>query len=186
MDRRGFMQTSGILTLSAATIALLGGNQALAAKAKGNSKADISILNVALALEHEAVAAYQLGAESKLLSPDVLKVAVSFQDHHKEHSDALIATIKKLGGTPAAAKALADYAKDLNAASLKSQTDILTLAAKHEKGAANAYIGVIPAFADKELAKIGARIAGDEIMHWTVLTSVLKQELPKKSLYFGA
>jgi len=185
MERRHFLQAGG-LTLSAATIALLGGKEALASKLKANEKGDVAILNIALALENEAIAAYQLGAESKLLNADILKTAVLFQSHHKEHSDALAATIKKLGGTPVVAKTLAEYAKDLNAATLKNQEDILILAAKHEKGAANAYLGVIPSFTDKEIAKVGARIAADEVMHWTILATVLKQELPAHSLFFGA
>ena len=41
-----------------------------------------------------------------------------------------------------------DYAKSLNAASLKSQSDVLALAARLELGATNAYLGVIPAFED--------------------------------------
>ena len=38
---------------------------------------DIRILNTAIAAEHEAVAAYKLGAVSGLLSVGVLKVAVT-------------------------------------------------------------------------------------------------------------
>ena len=41
-----------------------------------------------------------------------------------------------------------DYATALNAGSLKNQGDVLHLAARLEKGAANAYLGVIPSFND--------------------------------------
>ncbi|WP_274380623.1 ferritin-like domain-containing protein [Oleomonas cavernae] len=92
------------------------------------------MLNVALGLEHEAIAAYQIGAESKLLKPEVLKVAVAFQGHHKGHRDALAATVKKLGGTPVEAKAIADYAKALNAGALKDQAGVVGLAIKLELG----------------------------------------------------
>jgi len=74
----------------------------------------------------------------------------------------------------------------LNAASLKSQTDVLRLAQRLEKGAANAYIGVIPSFGDRNLAQVSARLAADEAMHWTVLTQALKDPLPAKALSFGA
>ena len=60
------------------------------------------------------------------------------------------------------------------------------LAAKLEKGAANAYLGVIPAFSNGELAKVSARLAADETMHWTVLAQVIKEQLPQKALTFGA
>jgi len=124
-----------------------------------------------------------------VLSPTgepVLEVAVLFQTHHKEHRDALIATIRKLGGTPVAAKSDAEVAQALNASMLKSQTDVLRLAQRLEKGATNAYIGVIPSFGDRALAQISARLAADEAMHWTVLTQVLKDPLPAKALSFGA
>ena len=62
------------------------------------SAGDVNILNVALGLEHEAIGAYQLGAESGLLQKPVLDVAVLFQGQHKEHRDALVATVRKMGG----------------------------------------------------------------------------------------
>ena len=99
-SRRGFLGTTG--TLSAVAVAMLAGNEALA-QGMGNDPAkDVSILNVALGLEHEAINAYQLGAGSGLLQKPVMDVALLFQSHHKAHRDALIATIQKLGGKPVA------------------------------------------------------------------------------------
>ena len=87
---------------------------------------------------------------------------------------------------PVAEKAKNDYAMELNASTPKSQADVLMLAAKLEKGAANAYLGVIPAFENKDLSQVAGRLAADETMHWTVLASALKQALPEKALTFGA
>jgi rubrerythrin len=81
---------------------------------------------------------------------------------------------------------MAEYARALNAASIKSQEDILNLAARLELGASNAYLGVIPAFHDANLAKVAARLAADETMHWTALSSVLGRQLPSAPLSFGA
>jgi hypothetical protein len=182
--RRGFLG-GGALTLSAGAIALLGGAPTLARAAMDPSK-DVGILNVALGLEHEAINAYQLGAGSGLLQKPVLDVAVLFQSHHKAHRDALIATIEKMGGKPVAEKPLADYAKALRAETLKSQSDVLELAARLELGATNAYLGVIPAFGDSALAKVAARLAADETMHWTALSGALGKALPSGALGFGA
>ena len=113
-------------------------------------------------------------------------VAVMFQGQHKEHRDALDATVRKLGGKPVQAKSLQDYADDLMAATLRNQTDVLKLAARLERGAANAYLGVIPSFTDTTLAQISGRLAADETMHWTVLAQALGQPLPDKALSFGA
>ena len=183
-SRRAFMGRTG--TLSAVAVAMLAGKDALAQGMSGDMSKDVSILNVALGLEHEAINAYQLGAGSGLLQKPVLDIAVQFQGHHKAHRDALVATIMKMGGTPVMEKKLDDYAKALKADTLKNQGDVLDLAARLELGATNAYLGVIPAFGSKDLAKVAARLAADETMHYTVLTSALGRPLPAGALSFGA
>ena len=185
-QRRRFLQSTDAATLSAAAIALLAGNDALAQAAKAAPAQDVGILNVALGLEHEAINAYQLGAQSGLLQKPVLEVAVLFQGHHKGHRDALIATIRGLGGAPVEEKPIDEYARALNAAALRNQTDVLELAARLELGATNAYLGVIPAFKDVALAKVAARLATDETMHWSILSNALGKPLPAMALYFGA
>jgi hypothetical protein len=187
VSRRALLADAGKLTLSAGAIALLAGNDALANTAGADASKDTGILNIALALEHEAIAAYQIGAESGLLAKEVLPVAVLFQSHHKAHRDALSATVRKLGGTPAAEQSLDAYVKSskLNVAAIKSQGDVLALAQRLELGAANAYLGVIPAFGDRELAKIAGRLAADETMHYTALTQALGGKLPSGALSFG-
>lgn len=177
VSRRGF-------ALSTATVALLAGVR-IAGAAEAPAE-DAKILNVALGLEHEAINAYQLGAQSGLLEKGVLDVAVLFQGHHKAHRDALTATIKKLGWTPVAEKKLDEYAKALKADTLKSQGDVLTLAARLELGAANAYLGVIPAFKDPQLAKVAGRLAADETSHWSILNNALGGKPPSSALSFGA
>jgi rubrerythrin len=187
VSRRALLADAGKLTLSAGAIALLAGNDALANAAGADASKDTGILNIALALEHEAIAAYQIGAESGLLAKEVLPVAVLFQSHHKAHRDALADTVRKLGGTPAAEQSMDAYMKSskLNVAAIKSQGDVLVLAQRLELGAANAYLGVIPAFGDRELAKIAGRLAADETMHYTALTQALGGKLPSGALSFG-
>lgn len=184
--RRNFLGKSAGMLLSGAAVGLLAGQSHLALAAPGDAMADVSILNVALGLEHEAIGAYQVGAESGLLQKAVLDTAVLFQSHHKGHRDALTATIEKLGGKPVTAKSTGDYATALGAGGLKSQADVLTLAARLELGAINAYLGVIPAFRSKDLAKVAARLAADETMHWSLLANALGKPVPMAALSFGA
>ncbi len=184
-NRRSFFRGTSALTLSATALGLLSGHKAFA-QSGSMTASDVGILNVALGLEHEAINAYQLGATSGLLQKPVLDVAVAFQGHHKTHREALIATIEKLGGRPVAEKSLDEYARALNAGSLKSQADVLALAAKLELGAVNAYLGVIPAFKDPNIAKVAARLVADETMHWTVLSQAMGRPLPSAALTFGA
>jgi rubrerythrin len=190
-SRRKFLATAGGgAVLSAAAVALLGERGALAAShaAQASPGSDIAILNVALALEHEAITAYQIGAESGLLPKPVLDVAVLFQSQHKAHRDALVGTIEKLGGKPVSALPITDYQKSakLNVAAIKSATDVLKLAQRLELGAVNAYLGVIPAFGSHDLAKVAGRLAADETMHYTALTQALGESLPDTALSYGA
>jgi rubrerythrin len=177
--RRSLLGMTSKGVLSVAAVGLLANNPAMAAMgAKGGAKGDIDILNVALGLEHEAINAYQIGAESGLLDKGTLGVAVGFQSDHKFHRDALIATIGKLGGKAVAEKSRDEYVSGLNAAAIKSATDIVKLAQRLEKGAVNAYLGVIPAFVSKDLAAVAGKLAADEVLHYTALTSALGEQLP--------
>lgn len=185
--RRKLLRVSGASFLSATAVALIAGCERMAsqAKAQTNPAGDVQILNVALGLEHEAISAYSIAAGSGLVTKAVLPVAVTFQSHHKQHRDALVATIRKLGGTPVAAKPDAEVARALNAASLKNQTDVLRLAQRLERGAANAYLGVIPSFSDKGLSQVSAKLASDETGHWIVLSQALGDALSPKAFYVG-
>ena len=53
-----------------------------------------------------------------------------FQADHKAHRDALSTTIPKLGGTPVMEKKHDEYTKALKAETLRSQNDVLDLAAR--------------------------------------------------------
>src|SRR5690606_5967153 len=127
-------------------------------------EADVRILNSALGAELEAIAAYQLGAESGLLSKGVLPVAVTFQGHHKEHAAAIAAAVQKLGGKPVTAKDKYEFPVE----KLKAEADVLRFAAGLDRGAISAYLGAVPLFADRALAQVAASILGDETMHWAV------------------
>ncbi|MDE2368031.1 MAG: ferritin-like domain-containing protein [Burkholderiales bacterium] len=166
--RRLFLGQTG-LTLSGAAIALLAGKDALAAQSGGAEAKDVQILNTAIAAELEAIAAYQLGADSKLLKGPVLDLAVTFQGHHRAHAGLLSSTVTRLGGQPVQAKAHYDFP----VAQLKSQADVLKFAAKLEQGAVSAYLGAVPLFRNPDLAKAAASILGDEAMHWAVLRQAL-------------
>ncbi len=167
-SRRRALATTGAV-LSATAVALLGGREALAAKTEPATQTDVRILNTALGAEYEAVAAYQVGAESGLLSKATLAVALQFQGHHKEHAQALAAAVQKLGGQAVNAKTKYSFPVE----TLKTEADVLRFAAGLERGAVSAYLGAVPVFGDRELAKVAASILGDEAMHWAVLRQVL-------------
>ncbi len=170
LARRRFVAGSGLL-LSGTAVALLSGREALARGAGTAADADVRILNTALAAEHEAVAAYAVGAESGLLQKPALALALTFQGHHKAHAEVLARTVEKLGGRPVPAKAHYTFPVE----TLHAQADVLGFAASLEKGAVSAYLGAVPVFHDRDLAKAAASILGDEAMHWAVLRHALGQ-----------
>ena len=175
--RRLFLGQSG-LVLSGAAVALLSGREALAAQSGGADPKDVQILNTALGAELEAIAAYQLGAESKLLQKTALDLALTFQGHHKEHADVLARTIEKLGGKPAVAKPKYNFPVE----KLTSQAEVLRFAAQLEQGAVSAYLGAVPLFGNRDLSKAAASILGDEAMHWAILRQALG-EVPVPSAF---
>ena len=172
VTRRSFLGGGG-LALSGAAVALLAGRDALAAADKtANPVNDVAILNSALAAELEAIAAYGVGAGSGLLKGSVLALATTFQGHHKQHADVLAGAVKRLGGTPSEGQKAYSFPVE----TLKTQNDVLKFAAGLEKGAVSAYVGAVPLFKDRELAKAAASILGDEAMHWAVLRQAVGDE----------
>ena len=192
LNRRKFLtQTGHGASLSTAGLGLLvgtGGWVTNAYAASGSDKAaagDVAILNTALALEHEGIMAYQIGAESGLLTAAVKAVAINFQSHHKAHRQLLREAIETLGGKPVSENPRSHYEKSLQVTNIGDQADILNLAARLELGAVNAYVSVIDSFHADGLATAAAKLIADEVMHWTVLTQVQNQALPEQALSFG-
>jgi len=185
-SRRGLLTGGSGLLLSGAALGLLAGCQSAQSSQGSPTEQDAALLNQALALEYEAIFAYQAGAESGLLTADQLSVALLFQSHHKQHRDLLIRTVERIGGTAVVPENDAVYAERLQLQGLASATDVLVLAQALEKGAAEAYIGVLPKFSDPVYGQFSARIAADEAMHWTALTGALGQPLPDRAMTFAA
>ncbi len=185
--RRQFLQSAGFAAGGLGLLVAIG-TPALAAgkhKPMGHVANDVGVMQGALALEHEGIAAYTIAGGSGLLTPDVLKVALVFLGHHKGHRDALADLIRKAGGKPVEPKTDAQYTTELNLGGLKSQADVVTLATKLEMGAANAYVGQIAALQDHQLAHLFAQISTDEAVHWAILNNALGAAVPTPPFIFG-
>jgi len=174
-SRRDFFAKTGLFSLGVLAAITLGKSTPGWAVTKSESTIDdIQILNAALSHEYQAIAAYQVGAESGLLQKPTLDVAVKFQGHHKAHAQLLAATIEKLGGKAVTTKTQTEYAFPVE--KLKSQADVLQFAAGLEKGAASAYLGALPKFHNKDLISAAGSILGDETMHWAILLNALGED----------
>jgi len=183
-DRRAFLQQAGALALGAGAAGVLGARPAIAAAAP-KFRSDIGVIQTALALEHEGIAAYRIAGKSGLLSKGTLQVATIFMGHHEAHRDSLAKLVMKAGAKPVEPKSEAQYVADLNLKSLKSEKDVVTLATSLEHGAASAYIGQINAIKDPKLANLFASISADEATHWATLSSAAGMPIPKAAYIFA-
>lgn len=177
-DRRSFLLTSG-LTIGAGLVM----TPALALAQADDG--DIGILNGALAIEHEGIAAYRLAGASGLLSAGVLQVATVFMGHHEHHRDALARMVREAGGQPVDPKSDADYVEALALGGLKSEGDVVALATRLEQGATNAYAGQVAALSDKRLVHLFTQLSADEAVHWATLNNAAGTAIPTQAFLFG-
>jgi hypothetical protein len=139
--------------------------------------ADVALLNAALALEHQAIAAYDAGVGTGLLKGETLELARHFQSQHRAHRDLLVGEIRKLGGTPAVA--LASYTfkgKDDAPIEFRTAEDVLVFALGLEGGAASAYLGLLPQLTSRAMLSTIAGIACDESQHAAAIRLLMRQQ----------
>lgn len=182
-SRRCFLARAGAVTIGTGTAGLLAGigtTQALA-----QTQGDIGVIQTALALEHEGIAAYEIAGNSGLLSEGTLKVARVFMGHHQAHRDALAKLVTQAGGKPVERKSDAAYSAQLKLGALKTEADVIALATALEYGAAGAYISQISALKDLKLARLFAQISADEATHWTALIGAAGKQVPTSAFVFG-
>jgi rubrerythrin len=140
--------------------------------APSSEQDDVERLNLALGLEHEAIYAYGLAGRSGLLSARAAEVGLAFQGSHEGHRDLLVGIIRKKGGRPIAPSQSYSWSVPL-----ADEKDALQLAFNLEVGAARAYLSVVPKFSDRSLSEGAAKILSDEVLHATVLRSVLGRDV---------
>lgn len=184
-NRRAFLQQAGLVMLGAGAASVATALPAGAAAAATRPGSDVGVIQTALALEHEGIAAYRLAGKSGLLSPGTLKVALIFMGHHEAHRDSLAKLVSQAGSKPVEPKSDAEYVADLKLGSLKSEKDVVSLATMLEHGAASAYIGQINAIRDPKLANLFASISADEALHWTTLNAAAGAPIPTSAFIFG-
>jgi len=142
---------------------------------------DVTQLNGLLALEYLGIDAYTAGAgilgkppsgdPLAALAPTLLKVAVHFQQQHKDHATAIEAAVKAAGGKPIDASSVSFQ---LPTGFKPSITNVLKLAANAEKGAALSYAQVVSKMSAVDDRFLATAISGDESQHFIVLYVILK------------
>jgi hypothetical protein len=121
---------------------------------------DVDILNFALTLEYLEAAFYTEALKQVSgLRSEVKELATTTRDDENEHVDAIAATVKKLGGKPAA-KPGVDFGK-----AFASEKSFLTTAVVFEDLGVGAYNGAGPSIKSKEVLAAAGSIVQVEGRH---------------------
>lgn len=133
-----------------------------------SDQADVEILNGALDLELQTIAAYKVGAGR--LGGERLAIFKAFLEQEQAHADGLAGTIRDLDGRPNRSK------RDYDFPQLRSEADVLRFALDLENTAIAAYIDALPKFSEKELRSMSSSIITNEAEHVSVLLDALGRE----------
>lgn len=138
---------------------------------------DLAILNVALGLEHQAIAAYEAAAASNLLSGSARDMASSLQQDHQRHRETIIRFLRWFGGTPVQPKEKYDFG------AINTASDVLDLAHKLEQGAVDAYLANAAKLESAEILDGAAGILADEVRHATAFKLALSLAVTNRPDY---
>ena len=138
---------------------------------------DVDIVNFALTLEYLEYAFYDMAVkEVSGLSGATLKLAKELRDNEKEHVDALTATVKQLGGTPAAVPGV-----DFGGA-FASKDAFLKTANVFEDTGVSAYNGAAPGIQSVDVLAAAGAIVQVEARHAALIR--LERSKPPAPLAF--
>jgi rubrerythrin len=165
--RRRFIRAWGA---GAAGAALLGGcaddrSNLVESGPDESDAADVELLNVAVDLEHRAVAAYK--AVAGTASGAALRAIKLVLEQEQEHVDGLAAAIRDLGGTPNRARHSYELPR------WRSQAQALRFAIALEDDAIAAYIDALPKLTDRDLRATATSILTNEAEHIALLRGAL-------------
>jgi len=139
----------------------------------GATKADLEIVNYALTLEYLEADFYQQVLDSgEVKDKKVGEVAMEISENEQEHVAALMATVEKLGGKPAA-KPTTNFDSVLEG----GEKMILETAATVENLGAAAYLGQAGRIKSKEILAAALSIHTVEARHAAVLNSVVGKSI---------
>jgi rubrerythrin len=138
-----------------------------------SNKGDLAIVNYALTLEYIESDFYQkVIASGQVKTKAVVEVAKTIAEDEMEHVQALTATVKQLGGTPAK-KPKTNFDSVLKGGEKK----ILMTAAAVENLGASAYLGQAGNIKSKDILAAALSIHSNEGRHAAVLNQVVGKSI---------
>ena len=177
MDRRTFLKGSAVAIPSATALSMMTTKFAWAQPSDFAS--DVDVLNYALTLEYLESEFYRQGNAAGLLSGKEKRYLTKIGSDEDTHVTALTATIKKIGGAPAAAPAV-DFGK-----SFASRDSFLETSQVFENTGVSAYLGAAGFIKNPAILQAAAGIFGVEARHAAIVGNLLGAD-PSDGVYAGA
>ena len=146
-----------------------GASAAAATTPEGDNASDLKIVNYALTLEYLEATFYQEVLDSGVIKDKKIgDLAKALADTERQHVDALIATAKSLGGTPAT-KPKTKFQDTI----AKGATTVLMTAATVENLGAAAYLGQAGNIKSKDILAAALSIHSVEARHAAALNQLV-------------
>lgn len=139
------------------------------ASADAAATADLGILNYALTLEYLEADFYKQGLAGNILTGREKELIDPILAHEQAHVDALTATVKKVGGTPAALPTF-QYPNG----TFTNKASFLKTASVFEELGVNAYHGQVTLIQSPEILGAAASIAGVESRHAAIIATLTR------------
>jgi hypothetical protein len=130
-------------------------------------RTDFAVLDASIALEHQAIALYDIGLQRKLFPTGLRAYAVEFRGDHLGHRDTQVAIAEERGGRPAQPLARYEFGPIPDADTLIREALAIEVAAQ------KAYTALISQIGTKDYLLSAAFILVDEVRHMTVWRRVL-------------
>jgi rubrerythrin len=136
---------------------------------KSSPDGDLAILNYALTLEYLETEFYDKVVAAGLFKGATGDLVKSFAEQEQSHVDAIVATVKKLGGTPAS--------KPNGKFPIQSASQVAMLAYTVENLGAAAYLGQAAAIKNKDVLAAALSIHSVEARHAASLGTLVKKSV---------
>lgn len=163
--RRNFLRAAAVVGVGSTLVASTRHERKAFADATAN---DLEILNYALTLEYLEADFYTQGVKGGALKGNTLALITPIRDHEQDHVSVLTATVKDLGGKPAA-KPEFEYPDG----TFDDAEMFLKTASVFEELGVTAYHGQVARVDDGDILAAAASIAGVESRHAAVIADLI-------------
>ena len=168
-SKRQLLQELSAFTLSGTALTLTMGAKYAHARRGYDPRADIYYLNKALKQEFEVIYSYDFSIETGLFEKTAMGMFNMIIQDHLKHQKMLETAIKRLGGDIITPPTYESFKKTFDADLIRTGSDSLRFNKRFENEIYVTYSEIATYLQDPSLVTMTAGIAGDEMVHKSML-----------------